>query len=75
MPGLRVDPGGAGLVAGRYTVKTVQSQVSQQPVSHSLWEQTLLEAYDELLFGCLDPEVATPQQRKAEYDEARAVRW
>ena len=38
---------------------------------HSLWEQSSLEAYDELLFGCLDGEVATLQQRKAEYDEAR----
>ena len=30
MPGFRVDPGGAELVAGRYTVKAVQSQVSLQ---------------------------------------------
>ena len=48
-----------------------QPQVSQQPVRHSLWEQTSLEAYNELLFGCLDPEVAVLQQDKAEYDEAR----
>jgi hypothetical protein len=27
MPGFSVDPGGAVLVAGRYTVKAVQSQV------------------------------------------------
>ena len=27
MPGFRVGPGGAVLVAGRYTVKAVQSQV------------------------------------------------
>jgi hypothetical protein len=30
MPGFRVDPGGAELVAGRYTVKAVQTQVSLQ---------------------------------------------
>ena len=30
MPGFRVDPGGVELVAGRYTVKAVQSQVSLQ---------------------------------------------
>ena len=30
MPGFRVDPGGAGLVTGRYAVKAVQSQVSLQ---------------------------------------------
>ena len=44
---------------------------AQQPVRHSLWEQSSLEAYNELLFGCLDGEVAALQQRKAEYDEAR----
>ena len=31
---------------------------AQQPVRHSLWEQGSLEAYNELLFGCLDGEVA-----------------
>ena len=30
MPGFSVDPGGAVLVAGRYTVKAVQSQVILQ---------------------------------------------
>jgi hypothetical protein len=30
MPGFRVDPGGVELVAGRYTVKAVQSQVTLQ---------------------------------------------
>jgi hypothetical protein len=30
MPGFRVDPGGAGLVTGRYAVKAVQTQVSLQ---------------------------------------------
>ena len=38
---------------------------AQQPVRHSLWEQSSLEAYNELL---LDGEVAALQQRKA-------VRW
>ena len=38
---------------------------------HSSWEQSSLEAYNELLYGCLDGEVAALQQRKAEYDEAR----
>ena len=52
-------------------MKAVQSQVSQQPMRHSLWEQTLLEAYNELLFGRLDLEVAVLQQDKAEYEEAR----
>ena len=44
---------------------------AHQPVRHSLWEQSSLEAYNELLFGCLDGEVAALQQKKAEYDEAR----
>ena len=30
MPGFSVDPGGAVLVAGRYTMKAVQSQVTLQ---------------------------------------------
>ena len=30
MPGFRVDPGGAGLVGGRYTVQAVQTQVTLQ---------------------------------------------
>ena len=70
-PGSNVDPGGVGLVAGRCTVEAAQPQVSQKPIRRSLWEQTSLEAYNELLFGCLDPEVAVLQQDKAEYDEAR----
>ena len=40
---------------------------------HSLWEQDSLEAYNELLFGHLDPEVEALQQRKAEYDEERRL--
>ena len=37
-----------------------------------MWEQSSLEAYNKLLFGCLGGEVAALQQRKAEYDEARS---
>ena len=44
---------------------------AHQPVRHSLWEQSSLGTYNELLFGCLDGEVAALQQRKAEYDEAK----
>ena len=38
-----------------------------------MWEQSSLEAYSELLFGCLDGEVAALQQSKAEYDEERRL--
>ena len=48
-------------------------KLSQQPARHSLWEQESLEAMNEVLFGCLDPEVAALQQRKAEYDEERRL--
>ena len=38
MPGFSVDPGGATLVAGRYTVKAVQSQVILQgPAGREIW--------------------------------------
>ena len=38
MPGFSVDPGGAALVAGRYIVKAVQSQVILQgPASREIW--------------------------------------
>ena len=38
MPGFSVDPGGATLVAGRYIVKSVQSQVVLQgPVGREIW--------------------------------------
>ena len=36
-----------------------------------MWEQSSLEAYNELLFGCLDEEPEAMQQRKAAYDGAR----
>ena len=32
-------------------------ELAHQHVRHSLWEQGSLEAYNELLFGCLDGEV------------------
>ena len=38
MPGFSVDPGGGVLVAGRYTVEAVQSQVILQgPVGKEIW--------------------------------------
>jgi hypothetical protein len=38
MPGFSVDPGGAVLVAGRYTVGAVQSQVILQgPAGREIW--------------------------------------
>ena len=40
MPGLSVDPGGAALVAGRYIVEAMQSQVAmvlQGPASRETW--------------------------------------
>ena len=38
MPGFVVDPGGGVLVAGRYTVEAVQSQVILQgPVGREVW--------------------------------------
>ena len=38
MPGFSVDPGGATLVAGRYIVKAVQSQVMLQgPAGREIW--------------------------------------
>ena len=42
-------------------------------MGHSLWEQGSLEAYNEVLFGCLDGEVEALQQRKAGYGEARRL--
>ena len=48
-------------------------ELAHQPVRHSLWEQDSLEAYSEVLFGCLDSEVEALRQRKAEYDEARRL--
>ena len=48
-------------------------ELAHQHVRHSLWEQGSPEAYNELLFGCLDDEVEALQQRKAQYDEARRL--
>jgi hypothetical protein len=48
-------------------------ELAHKHVMHSLWEQGSLEAYNELLFGCLDDEVEALQQSKAEYDEARRL--
>ena len=49
-------------------------ELAHQHVRHSLWEQDTLEAYNELLFGCLDEEVEALQQSKAQYDEVRKRR-
>jgi hypothetical protein len=57
-----------GVLAGK---RKRGEELAQQPMRHSLWEQSSLEAYNELLFGCLDGEVEALQQRKAAYDEAR----
>ena len=48
-------------------------ELAHQYVRHSLWEQESLEAMNGVLFGCLDPEVAAMQQRKAVYDEERRM--
>ena len=48
-------------------------ELAHQHVRHSLWEQVSLEAYNELLFSCLDEEVDALQQYKAQYDEARRL--
>ena len=38
MPGFSVDPGGGVLVAGRYTMEAIQSQVIQQgPAGREIW--------------------------------------
>ena len=50
-----------------------EEELEGQPVRHSLWEQGSLEAYNERLPGCLDGEVESLQQRKAEYDGERRL--
>ena len=62
--------GAAGELAGK---RKRGGELAHQPVRHSLWEQDSLEAYIEVLFGCLDSEVEALRQRKAEYDEARRL--
>ena len=59
-----------GLLSGK---RKRGEELASQAVRHSLWEQDSLEAYNELLFGHLDPEVEALQQRKAEYDEERRL--
>ena len=59
-----------GVLAGK---RKRGEELAHQHVRHSLWEQGSLEAYNELLFGCLDDEAEALQQRKAEYDEARRL--
>ena len=48
-------------------------ELAGQPVGHSLWEQGLLEAYNEVLFGHLEGEVRALRRRKADYGEARRL--
>ena len=48
-------------------------ELAHQPVMHSLWEQDSLEAYTEVLFGCLDSEVEALRRRRVEYHEARRL--
>ena len=57
-----------GVLAGK---KKRGEELAHQHVRHSLWEQDSLEAYNELLLGCLDEEMEVLQQYKAQYDEAR----
>ena len=64
------EGGAAGELAGK---RKRGGELAHQPVRHSLWEQDSLEAYIEVLFGCLDSEVEALRQRKAEYDEARRL--
>ena len=65
------EEGGAGReLAGK---RKRGDELAQQPVMHSLWEQDSLEAYNEVLLGCLDSEVEALRQRRAEYDEARRL--
>ena len=43
-----------GVLAGK---RKRGEELAHQHVRHALWEQGSLEAYNELLFGCLDGEV------------------
>ena len=56
------DLRGTGLLSGK---RKRGEEMASQVVRHSLWEQDSLEAYNELLFGHLDPEVEALQQRKS----------
>ena len=59
-----------GVLAGK---RKREEELADQPARHSLWEQGPLEAYNEVLFGCLDGEVWALRQRKAGYNEARRL--
>ena len=59
-----------GVLAGK---RKGGEELAHQHVRHALWEQGSLEAYNELLVGCLDGEVEALQRRKAQYDEARRL--
>ena len=64
------DMRGTGLLSGK---RKRGDGLAHQIVRHSLWEQDSLDAYNELLFGCLDGEVEALRQRKAEYDKERRM--
>ena len=64
------EEGAARVLAGK---RKREDELAYKPWRHSLWEQGSLEAYNELLFGCLGGEVEALQQRKAEYDEERRM--
>ena len=64
------DLRGAGELAGK---RKRGDKLAHLPVRNSLWEQDSLEAYNEVLLGCLDSEVGALRQRKAEYVEARRL--
>ena len=61
---------GVGVLTGK---RKRGEELAHQHVRHSLWEQGSQQAYNELLFGCLDDEVEALQQSKAHYDEARRL--
>ena len=61
---------GEGVLASK---RKREGELVDQPVRHSLWEQGSLEAYNEVLFGCLDGEVWALRQRKVDCDEARRL--
>ena len=59
-----------GVMAGK---RKRGEELADQYARHSLREQGSLEAYNELLFGCLDDEAEALQRRKAQYGEARRL--
>ena len=50
-----------GAASGRAGKRKREEELACQPVRHSTWEQDSLEAYNEVLLGCLDGEVEATQ--------------